>query len=63
MTQKVSRYFLKKPPEKTIMVQARIPIALVKSLKPFMKKHSLTWTRLVTGALQTVLDQGKGKKK
>lgn len=60
---KVAKYFEKKRGEETSLVQARIPLKLVKSLKPFMKEYELTWTKLITGSLQNICDEFKKGKK
>jgi hypothetical protein len=57
----LNQYFKKPIEVDTIMVQARIPVALAKSLKYFMKERRLNWTKLILGSLTALNDEVKKK--
>lgn len=54
----IKKYFQK---SETIRVQARIPLALAKSLESFKKSKGLSWTQLILGSLQALHDEVKKK--
>lgn len=47
--------YLPKDPH-LMVVQGRIPRSLVKEVKEFMHKHSLTWTDMLVAAFTKYLD-------
>jgi hypothetical protein len=60
----IRNYFAKpEPGVETKLIQGRMPIKLIKTLKPFMKENHLTWTDIMLGSFQALADEVKGKKK
>lgn len=59
----LKKYFPVSQREKTVSVQARIPLKLAKELAMFKKEKHLSWTKLILGSLQALNDETKGKKR
>jgi len=55
-------YMSKPKKPEVILIQARIPYPLWKTIKNYMKENKLTWVLLINGLLKRLADEIEGKK-
>lgn len=62
MAKNITDYLPKKKENKKHLIQIKVPLALVREVKPYLKSHEMTWTDVVNACLMNFRDTVVKKK-